>query len=170
MRGFVSIFVVYVLLALESPLLDKLDLAFYAPDLALIVVLHLAMGSRTAAGVLTAMAIGLLKDGFALGSPVGLYTEVLVVVFLLAKIVGRRFRLNATFTGMLTAFVGSLVSSVMFLLLTLIFDRSFDDYGLIFRMMGPQAIVTAPFAPLIFMLMERVDRLTIRRRGTLFFG
>ncbi len=170
MRGIVTVLVVYLLLAIESPLLDKLSLAFYAPDFALIVVLHLAISAGTIGGVLTTLAVGLLKDGFALGSPIGLYTEVLVVVFLIARVVGRRLRLNALLPSMLATFVASLVSSLLFLVLTMIFDRAFENYGLVLKMMGPQAFVTAPFAPLILLLMERVDQLTVRRRGTLFFG
>lgn len=170
MRGLLTILLVYVLLAVESPLLYQLQLSYYAPDFALLVVLYLGMTWTTARGVAAAIVIGLLKDGFALGSPVGMYMHIAVVLFLLSHAVARQLNLRPVGLSVFAAFVASLLSSLLFLLLTLVFDRSFEQYGLIVKMMGPQGLVTAPFAPLVFLLLERLDRMTLRRRsGSIFF-
>jgi rod shape-determining protein MreD len=169
-RALVTVLTVYVLLALESPLLYQLSLSFYAPDLGLITILYLGMTWGTVPGVLAALAVGLLKDGFALGSPIGLYMHIAVVLFLGTRAIAAHLNLRPVVVSVFAAFVASLASSLLFLLLTLVFDRSFENYALIFRMMGPQALVTAPFAPILFLLFERVDRLTVRRRsGSIFF-
>jgi rod shape-determining protein MreD len=170
MRALLTIFTVYVLLGVESPLLHQLHLSFYAPDLALIVVLHLARTWNPVPGVIAALFVGLLKDGFALGAPIGMYMEISVVLFVASRAVAAQLNLRPVVASVVAALVASLASSILFLGLTLVFDRSFDQYGLILRMMGPQALVTAPFAPILFLLFERIDRLTTRRRsGSIFF-
>lgn len=170
MRALVTILLVYVLLSIESPLLYQLSLSFYAPDLALVVLLYMGMTWSTVPGVIAALVIGLLKDGFALGSPIGMYTHIAVVLFLSARAVAAQLNLRPVVISVFAAFLASLLSSLVFLVLTLVFDRSFEQYGLVFKMMGPQALVTAPFAPVLFLLLERIDRLTLRRRsGSIFF-
>ena len=170
MRAIAILIISFLLLALESPLLHHLHLSFYAPDFGLIVVLYLGMRFDTATGVVTAMFVGLLEDGFSLGSPLGMHMHVAVVVLLLTRALSTRLDIRPTAMSILVAGVASLLSSVLFLLLTLIFDRTFDDYALVLRMLGPQALITAPFAPIIFLLLEKVDRITTRRRhGTIFF-
>ena len=170
MRGLLTILVLFLLLALESPLLYQLNLSFYAPDFALIVILHLGMRYGTVSGVLAALVVGLFKDAYALGSPIGMFMHISVVLFLTTRAVSSQLDLRSVPLSMLAAFVASLLTSLLFLVLTLIFDRSFDDYALVFRMMGPQALVTAPFAPVLFLLLDKIDKLTTRRRsGSIFF-
>jgi len=170
MRALVTILLVYVLLGIESPLLYQLSLSFYAPDLGLVAVMYLGMTWTTLPGVIATLLIGLLKDGFALGSPIGMYMHIAVVLFLVTRAVAAHLNLRPVAISVFAAFLASLASSLMFLVLTLVFDRGFENYGLVFRMMGPQALVTAPFAPILFLLFERVDRLTVRRRsGSIFF-
>lgn len=170
MRTLLSVLLAFVLLVIESPLLHELHLSFYAPDFALIVVVYMALGGTAGSGAVGAMIIGLFKDAFAGGSPIGLYMHTAVALYLLTRAVAAHLNLRPVFLSMAGAFVASIVASGFFLLLTLIFDRTFDDYGLIVRMAGPQALVTAPFAPILFLVLEKIDGLTVRRRsGTIFF-
>lgn len=170
MRAPLTILLLFLLLALESPLLYQLELAFYAPDFALIVVLHIGMRYGAVPGVLSALVVGMFKDAYALGSPIGMYMQISVVLFLATKAISSQLDLRSVPLSMVAAFVASLLSSLLFLVLTLIFDRSFEDYQLVFKMMGPQALVTAPFAPILFLLLDRLDKVTTRRRsGSIFF-
>lgn len=164
MRGFLVIVLTYVFLAVESPLLYELNLAFYAPDFALLAVLYVAMCMGTSSGVVTAALIGLLKDGFALGSPLGMYMHISVVTFFVVRAVASHINLRSLIPSILAALVASLLSSLLFLVLTLIFDRVFTDHGMVLRMMFPQALITAPFAPVLFLVFEKVTGLASRRR------
>ncbi len=163
--------VTYLLLAIESPLLYHLDLSFYAPDVALITALFYSTRLSVVKGALVCFALGMLKDAYSLGSPLGMYTEITVVLYFLMRFFSAQLSMRAAVPLMGMIFLASIASSLFFLVLSAIFDRSFEAYGLVLRMMAPQALVTAPFAPILFWLYARVERLTVRKRSPgIFFG
>ncbi|GMV39289.1 MAG: hypothetical protein AMXMBFR64_10050 [Myxococcales bacterium] len=164
MRVLLILVLTYLLLGLESPLLHQLNLSLYAPDLAILVVIWLAVNIGGLTGALVAFAIGLMKDGFALGSPVGMFTEISVLVYYLFRFLAHKVTLRGVVSQMILAFLGVLVAGVLFLLLTMIFDRGFDTYGSILSMIVPQALISAPFAPMVFWLCGFADTVFSRRR------
>ncbi len=170
MQRVLTIALTFMLLVVASPLLHQLGLSFYAPDFGLIAVLYVAAATPLTSGMLVVFIIGLLKDAFALGSPIGLYTHIAVVVFLLARGLSGRMNIRSLVTAILVTFFASIVSSVLFLGLSAVFDRTFDSFDVILRMMLPQAMVTAPFAPILFALFDKADRVVSRKgsRTTLF--
>jgi rod shape-determining protein MreD len=171
MRPPLLLLLTYLLLGLESPLLHQLNLSLYAPDLALIVVLWIAMNMSGTTGAVTAFLVGLLKDGFAMGSPVGMFTEIAVLVYFLFRFMAHKLTLRGVVPQMVVTLLGALVSGVFFVTLTAIFDRGFDSYGSILSMIVPQALITAPFAPLVFSLCGLADTLFSRRKkDSVFFS
>ena len=164
MRVLLILALTYLMLGLESPLLHQLNLSLYAPDLAVLVVVWLALNVEGLTGALAAFAIGLLKDGFALGSPVGMFTEISVLVYYSFHFLAHKVTLRGVATQMILAVLGVLLAGVLFLALTAIFDRGFDSYGSILSMIVPQALITAPFAPMVFWLCGFSDTVFSRRR------
>ncbi len=158
MKELVWILVSYALLAIESPLLGHLDSQFYAPDIALLTALY--AGSRTPMlrAVATAFAIGLIKDGLATSVPIGLNTEIAVLIALTAQLLERRVDLRSPVPLMATAAALSLLSTGVFLALEAIFHRSFNSYGDVLRMALPLALITMLVAPVQFALLNRVTR------------
>ena len=54
------------------------------------------------------------------------------------------------------------------IVLSLLFDPTFTDYQLVMRLTLPVALVTAPFAPVVFFVLNRIDNLFVRKQATLF--
>lgn len=170
MRAFVYVLLAYVLIGIESPLLQKADIAYYAPDLGVCIAVYVGLHLPTISGMIAVFMSGVLVDGFAMGSPLGTHVEVLLIVFLAARAFSGKVALRTPVPIMVSCALASLVGSLLFFGLSAIFDRVFDSYSMLFRVMGPNALITAPFGPLVFYVFRRVDDVfSRRRRETLFF-
>ncbi|MBI5610223.1 MAG: hypothetical protein HY902_15205 [Deltaproteobacteria bacterium] len=148
----------YLLLALLSPLLGRLDAQLYAPDVALISALYLGSRLETGPAVLMAFVVGLLKDGFSLSAPVGVYTEIAVLVALIGRFLQARVDLVSPLPVMASSAAISLLASGLFLAFESVFHRAFDAYGEVLTTALPLALTTMLVSPLQFWLMERIRR------------
>jgi len=171
-RSAAIILVGFLMLALESPLLYDANVAQYVPDLVLVVAIYLGLSSSFGRGLGVALAVGLLKDGFAAGTPVGMYMEINAIAFLVAFRLSRRLVLRGPVGAMLVSLLFSVGASVVELVLSLVFVRSFglgnSGPGLILASMVPQALVTAPFGVAVFWVLDRLDALTTRKGDSVF--
>jgi rod shape-determining protein MreD len=159
---------VYLMLAIESPMLQQLQLSFFAPDLALIAVVWIAVHMSAEAGAILCFALGYMKDGFVMAAPVGMHMEIFVVVFFVVRYFAAKLMVRGLPTMVMTVFFASILASVLFGVLSLIFDPTFNEFGLVGRLTLPVALVTAPFGPVVFFLLDRVDNLFNRKTATLF--
>jgi len=150
--------VAYVLLSLESPLLTSFHVRMYAPDVALAVVVHAACAVEFLPGVILCAVLGLLKDGFSSGVPVGTHVEIYVLVFLCCFALTRRLDYRNVVLLTLVTFGASLVSSFLFFVFSAIFDRDFEEFDLVFRLALPQALITSPMGPIVAGLLAFLDR------------
>ena len=166
-RALAVVMLCYLMLAVESPLLVHLQLSFFAPDLALIAVVWVALQMNTTSGVLTCFVLGFLKDGFVMGAPVGMHMEIFVIAFFVVRFFAGKLLVRGIATLIVTVALVSVLATGLFALLSLLFDPTFTDYGLVLRLVLPVALVTAPFAPIVFFLLDRVDGL-FRKRDTIF--
>ena len=72
---------------------------------------------------------------------------------------------------MALTFVASLLSGLLFFVLAVIFDREFSAFQMVLTVMVPNALVTAPFTPLLFPLYDRVlSRTAPRTRSKRFLS
>ena len=158
MQHLAWILTTYLLLAVLSPLLGYLDATLFAPDVALITALF--VGSRVDLGpsLVVGFATGLLKDGFSLSAPVGVYTEINVLVVLLARVLQNRVDLVSPMPVMATTAATSVVATFAFLGLEAVFHRSFDAYTAVLATALPIALTTMLWAPAQFALLERIRR------------
>jgi len=161
----------FTLMAIESPLLQEFHLSVYAPDLALVVVIWAVLNMGTTSGAVTCALLGFLKDGFVMGSPIGMHMEIFVVVFFIGRFFAGRLQIRGIVGLIVITALASILASLLFSLLSVLFDRTFEQYGLVMRLMLPNAMITAPFAPLVFYCLDRVDRL-VHRKGpeSIFFS
>jgi len=175
MRSIGLLLLTFLLLALESPFLHRGSVTQYTPDLALLVVLYVGQTSKLEGGVILALCVGLLKDGFALGSvPVGMYSEISVLAFLVSFKLSKRVAVQGAITTMLVALLFVVGASILELLFSLLFVKGFGADGVgtsvIVSSMIPQALATAPFAPVVFWLFDKLDGVTVRKRDTVTMG
>ena len=74
---------------------------------------------RFEAGLAVALLLGLLKDGFALGTPIGMHMEIMVLAFLVTFRLSRRLALRSPLGVVLLTILFSLGCGVVELLLSL---------------------------------------------------
>ena len=162
-RSLAILVTVWLLLGLESPLLQQFHLSFFAPDLALLAVVWVSLHLPPTSGMLTCLLIGFLKDGFVMAVPIGMHMEIFVVLYLVGRFFAGRILVKGLVTLMVTSVFASLMATLLFLLLTLLFDKNFTSFSLVLRLMLPVALVTAPFSPILFYLLDRIDRVFHRK-------
>jgi hypothetical protein len=158
MKELLWFLVTYVLLALESPLLGQLQSHWFAPDVAMLTSLYAGGRTTQLRGILLAVVLGLVKDGLAVSTPVGLYTEILVLATLMGQVLATRVDLRSPVPLMATAAGMSLGGTVLFVAFEATFHRSFDAYGDALKMAMPLALVTMLVAPAQFALLNRLSR------------
>jgi len=161
----------FVLLSLESPMLETLQMSAFAPDVTIVAALYLGTTSPFVTGLAAAALLGLMRDGFALSSPVGLYAELTALAFLASRSLSKRVDLKSPIPLMATAAGLCLASNLLFLVLSVVFHREFVLQAESFRMVLPLALLTMLVAPIQFALLATVERLFRRRRdGDVLFG
>lgn len=160
----------YILLALESPLLDRLDTQLYVPDVTLLLAMFVASRTALVPGLLCVLAAGLLKDGFSLAAPAGLFTEISVLIYLASRGLCQRIDFHSTAPTMATSAVLSLLASGLFVVLESIFHRDFTSSEHVVQMVLPLALISMIMAPVQFALFDRIGNLFGRSRtaDTLF--
>jgi rod shape-determining protein MreD len=172
MRGFALLLLSFLLLAFESPLLHQMTVSRYAPDVALIAVVYVGLSTPFVRGMGTVLGIGLLRDAFTTATPIGLYMEIAVIVFLICQRLSRRLAVRGPVGAMFVVFGFSLLAALIEIVLSVIFVRTFTQGqsgpGPILVAMVPQALITAPFAAVLFWVFDRIDRLTTRSQDSVF--
>jgi rod shape-determining protein MreD len=169
MTAVAHLLTMYFLLGFESALLLQLGLSFHAPDLTAVAVVYLALRVGFFEGLLTVMLLGLLQDGFSMGAPVGIHVEAFVLLFLLARRLGARILVSSPIATMVVGFLASAIAQAGVLLLTAVFDRTYGEFSQGVAGVIPNALVTAPFAPLVFWILAWAGGLVSpRRTGDMF--
>lgn len=159
-----------MLLGLESPLLGSFSSQLFAPDVLVISALFIAHRGGLLPGALTIFAIGLLKDGFCLAAPVGVFAEVGVLIFLGARLTSRHTNLGTPVSLMATSAVATLVATGLFMLFETVFHREFGSHAQALRMALPLSLITMLAAPFQFAILDRVGKFFERRSsaGSMF--
>ncbi len=156
-RALLFLLVVYLLFSIESPLLRSFNIRFYAPDPGLALVVVLALTIPVFQGVVVSSLLGLMRDAFASGVPVGTHAEIYVIIFLVCTFVASRLDYRNPVLTSFVLFCASLLSSLLLFVFLAIFDRDFDQFDLIFRLALPQALITAPMGPIMAGIVKMVD-------------
>lgn len=162
MRHVLIAVIVFLLLALQTPVLHVLNLSAYSMDVGLLAAMYLAATSDRFGGFVTSVGIGLLADSFTAGGILGMHMEILGIMFLMARGLAGRFHLLRPLPLVVVAFICSLTESLLFFLFSIMFDRNFSQYSTVLIWALPHALVTALLGPVVFLLFGAVD---LRLRG-----
>lgn len=131
------------------------------PSLLLPLVVFMGVHEYSIArGAALAFLLGYLLDIFA-AAPVGLFTFTTVATFVVSRAAGVRLAAQTLLTKMALAFAFALVEGVLVVVLTAIFGNDPARPRSLALLVAPHAIATAFFAPLVFLLAERVHQATI---------
>jgi rod shape-determining protein MreD len=155
---------VFLLLAIQTPVLRVMGLDAWGVDVGLLTVLYLAATSSPLRGFVAAWAIGFVVDSFTLGGVLGMHMEIMGIMFLVSLGLASRFHLLRPLPLIVVALVCSVMKSLLFFLFSILFDRGFTQYATVLLWALPHAAVTAVFGPLLFAVLGAVDRRVRGRR------
>lgn len=155
--------ITFVLLGLASPLLGRFDMQLYAPDVLLLTAIFVATRGDLLPGIVTVFCCGLIKDGFTLAAPVGMFTEIAVLAFLGARVFLGRVDLRSIVPLMATTAATTLAATGVFWLLSTVFDRDFAGDQQVLDAVLPLTLATMIVAPVQFALLDRAAGLFGRK-------
>lgn len=165
-RYVIHTLLVFLLLVLQAPVLQVSGLSAWSLDVGLLTVLYLAATSPRTPGFVTAVVIGFAVDSVTPGGVLGLNMEIMGIMYLVAMGLAARVHLLRTLPLLVVAFVCSLMSTLLFFLFSILFDRDFSQYGSVLLWAVPHAVITAMLGPLLFRLLGAIDERLRGRRST----
>src|SRR5882672_857300 len=156
MRSAITLFVAYLLLILQSTVLELVPVRMAAPSLGLLVVMHVGLSGKwsVSSAAIVAFATGYLLD-LVSGAPQGVHA----LVFVLMAIFARALSARVAVTGIVMAAASSFVASLLAALLIVVVRAQVapeGGYGGL-RQAPVEALLTAFAGPFVLGLLRRID-------------
>ncbi|HEX3693847.1 MAG TPA: rod shape-determining protein MreD [Polyangia bacterium] len=156
MRSLVTIVVAYLLLILQSTVLELAPVRMAAPSLGLLVVLHVGLSPKwsvSSAAVVSFMT-GYLLD-LVSGAPQGVHSLVFVLMVLFARALSTRVTVAGLALPAATSFVASLLSALLIVIVRAQVSPEGGYGGL--RQAPLEALLTGFCGPIVLGLLRRID-------------
>jgi rod shape-determining protein MreD len=156
MRSAITLFVAYLLLILQSTVLELAPVRMAAPSLGLLVVMHVGLSGKwsVSSASVVAFATGYLLD-LVSGAPQGVHAFVFVLMALFA----RALSVRVAVTGIVMSAAASFVASLLCALIVVIVRAQVapeGGYGGL-RQAPIEAVLTAIAGPFVLGLLRRID-------------
>jgi rod shape-determining protein MreD len=156
MRSAVTLIVAYLLLILQSTVLELVPVRMAAPSLGLLVVMHVGLSGKwsVSSAAIVAFATGYLLD-LVSGAPQGVHA----FVFVLMAVFARALSVRVAVTGIVMAAAASFVASLLAALLIVVVRAQVapeGGYGGL-RQAPVEALLTAFAGPFVLGLLRRID-------------
>jgi rod shape-determining protein MreD len=156
MRSAVTLVVAYLLLILQSTVLELVPVRMAAPSLGLLVVMHVGLSGKwsVSSAAIVAFATGYLLD-LVSGAPQGVHA----FVFVLMAVFARALSVRVAVTGIVMAAAASFVASLLAALLIVVVRAQVapeGGYGGL-RQAPVEALLTAFAGPFVLGLLRRID-------------
>jgi len=155
-------FLLILLALLQATLLPAVPYVGIRPDLVLLLVLTWTMVRGTTEGAVGAFVGGLALDIF---SPLPLGSHALAMLLTVVPIgwLGAPFYRGNLVYPIAGAFLSTMLYNMLLLLLSLFAGQGVLWGGMLWRMALPMALLEATLIPLVYWVLERVDRRVHRR-------
>jgi len=163
MRSLIALTVAFFLLILQSTVLELAPVRMAAPSLGLLVVLHVGLSPKwsISSSALVSFATGYLLD-LVSGAPQGVHSFVFVLMVLFARALSVRVAVTGIVLSAATAFVASLLSAVLVVLVRAQVAPEGGYGGL--RQAPLEALLTGFCGPPVLGLLRRIDgRIDVNR-------
>jgi rod shape-determining protein MreD len=156
MRSAATLTVAYLLLILQSTVLELAPVHMAVPSFGLLVVLHVGLSSKwtISSSAVVAFVTGYLFD-LVSGAPQGVHAFVFTLMALFARALTTRVAVNGIVLGAATSFVASLLSSFLVVLVRAQVAPEGGWGGL--RQAPLEAVLTAIAGPFVLSLFRRLD-------------
>ena len=156
MRSLLTLLVAYILLVLQSTVLELAPVRMAAPSLGLLVVLYVGVSSKWAisSASIVALCTGYLLD-LVSGAPQGVHALVFILICLFARALSTRVAVQGIVLSAAVSFVASLLASVLVIIVR---ARVTPDGGYGGLKDAPlEALLTGVAGPFVMGLLRRID-------------
>lgn len=150
------------LLTVQAAVATLIPMHGIAPNLMLPIVMALGVTADVwiVRGAIVSFVLGYLLDAFC-GTPMGLYTFVLVATFMLSRGASSRIFPQGVFLSGALVFGMSLVTGFSVIALRAVFERrpeilNYDTRSTAFVLLST-SLATAVLSPLVFAVVQRID-------------
>ena len=157
MRSAATLIVAYLLLILQSTVLELAPVHMAVPSFGLLVVLHVGLSPSKwtiSSAAVVSFATGYLFD-LVSGAPQGVHAFVFTLMTLFARALTTRVAVNGIVLGAATSFVASLLSSFLVVMVRAQVAPEGGYGGL--RQAPFEALLTAFAGPVVLGLLRRID-------------
>jgi len=156
MRSAATLTVAYLLLILQSTVLELAPVHMVTPSLGLLVVLHVGLSSKwtISSAAVVAFVTGYLFD-LVSGAPQGVHAFVFVLMALCARLLTTRVAVQGIVLSAVTSFVASLLGSVLIVIVRAQVAPEGGYGGL--RQAPLEALFTGFVGPIILGLFRYID-------------
>ena len=156
MRSAATLTVAYLLLILQSTVLELAPVRMAAPSLGLLVILHVGLSSKWAisSAAVVALATGYLLD-LVSGAPQGVHALVFIVMAVLARALSTRVAVQGIVLSAATSFVAALIAAALVVMVRAQVAPEGGYGGL--RQVPLEALLTGAAGPLVLGLLRRID-------------
>jgi rod shape-determining protein MreD len=156
MRSAITLFVAYLLLILQSTVLELAPVRMAAPSLGLLVVMHVGLSGKwsVSSASVVAFVTGYLLD-LVSGAPQGVHAFVFVLMALFARALSVRVAVTGIVMSAAASFVGSLLAALLIVIVRAQVAPEGGYGGL--RQAPVEALLTAFAGPVVLGLLRRID-------------
>ena len=156
MRSAITLVVAYLLLILQSTVLELAPVRMAAPSLGLLVVMHVGLSSKwsLSSAAIVAFATGYLLD-LVSGAPQGVHAFVFILMVIFARALSVRVAVTGIVMAAASSFVASLLCALMIVIVRAQVAPEGGYAGL--RQAPVEALLTAFFGPPVLGLLRRID-------------
>ncbi len=151
-----------VFLTFNATLLQVISPYGILPDFILIMVFYLGFHRRSIEGVITSFFLGLMADTFSSGV-VGATSFGLIFVFAITNMLSKKMTADALPIKAGGVFIMALLKAnlVYAVLRILLFNKEVPFYAFAI----PTAITTALVSPLVFNLLDRIEKFAVKKEA-----
>ncbi len=156
MRSAITLVVAYLLLILQSTVLEMAPVHMAAPSLGLLVVMHVGLSNKwsISSASLVAFATGYLFD-LVSGAPQGVHAFVFVLMSLFARALAARVAVTGFVMSAAVSFVASLLAALLIVIVRAQVAPEGGYGGL--RQAPVEALLTGFAGPIVLGLLRRID-------------
>jgi rod shape-determining protein MreD len=156
MRSAITLIVAYLLLILQSTVLELVPVHVAAPSLGLLVVMHMGLSSKwsISSAAVVSFATGYLLD-LVSGAPQGVHAFVFVLMLIFARALAARVAVTGIVMSAAVSFVASLLAALLIVIVRAQVAPEGSYGGL--RQAPVEALLTAFAGPLVLGLLRRID-------------
>jgi len=156
MRSILTLVVAYLLLILQSTVLELAPVRMAAPSFGLLVVLYVGLSAKwtISSASMVALATGYLLD-LVSGAPQGVHALVFILIAIAARALATRVVVQGIVLGAATSFVASLLAAALVVIVRARVAPEGGYGGL--RQAPLEALLTAVAGPPVIGLLRRID-------------